>query len=76
MGVFNLIRIISKKEGFRRCGISHSEEPKFYPDNRFTKPQLKQLQAEPMLIVDVLPDDPKKIKAVGNENNDQKENNS
>lgn len=46
------IRITSMKEGFRRCGIAHSREPKIYPDDRFSKEELKILQAEPMLKVE------------------------
>jgi len=46
------IRIVSKKEGFRRCGIAHSETPKLYDADAFTKQQLELLKREPMLIVD------------------------
>jgi hypothetical protein len=55
-----MIRIRSKKEGFRRCGTAHSEKPKDYPDDKFTKDQLARLKAEPMLLVEELPDPPKK----------------
>ena len=54
-----MIRIRSKKEGFRRCKIAHSESPKDYPDDKFTKEQLKVLRAEPMLFVEEVPDPPK-----------------
>ena len=54
-----VIRIISRKEGFCRCGVKHSESPILYPDNYFTPEQFKQLKAEPMLIVDVFPDSSK-----------------
>jgi len=54
-----MIRIRSKKEGFRRCGIAHSGAPKDYPDDKFTKEQLKVLKAEPMLFVEEVPDPPK-----------------
>lgn len=46
------IRIVSKKEGFRRCGMAHSEEPTFHDPGAFNKRQLEALRAEPMLIVD------------------------
>lgn len=46
------IRITSKKEGFRRCGIAHSEKPAVYPDDRFSAEELEMLEAEPMLIVE------------------------
>ncbi|MDI3547893.1 MAG: hypothetical protein PWR10_1545 [Halanaerobiales bacterium] len=47
-----VIRITSKKEGFRRCGISHSTKPTLYPNNKFTKEELETLKAEPMLVVE------------------------
>ena len=47
-----LLRIVSKREGFRRAGMAHSEEPQFYPMDQFTKKQLEALMAEPMLLVD------------------------
>lgn len=47
-----MIRITSKREGFRRCGIAHSKTPKEYPDDKFTKEQLAALKAEPMLMVE------------------------
>ncbi len=46
-----MIEIISKKDGFRRCGVAHSIEPTTYPDDRFSSEELKRLQEEPMLIV-------------------------
>jgi len=46
------IRIASIKEGFRRCGIAHSREPKIYADDHFSKEELRILQAEPMLKVE------------------------
>lgn len=45
------IQIISKRNGFRRCGIAHSTKAAIYPDDRFTKEELEILRAEPMLIV-------------------------
>jgi len=46
-----MIRIIAKKDGFRRCGIAHSKEATEYPADHFTAEQLKALKAEPMLVV-------------------------
>ncbi len=46
------LRIISKVEGFRRCGIEHTTTPKTYPCTKFTEQQIKQLKADKMLIVD------------------------
>ena len=51
-----MIRIISKKEGFRRCGVAHPAKAKDYPKDFFTKAQLKRLKSEPMLVVQELPD--------------------
>lgn len=47
------ILITAKVNGFRRCGIAHSDETVEYPDDHFTKEQLKTLQSEPMLVVSV-----------------------
>ncbi len=54
------IVIVSKREGFRRCGIAHSEKPATYPKDKFTDEQLEVLKAEPMLIVTEVPDKPAK----------------
>lgn len=51
-----MIRITSKKEGFRRCGVAHGAAPKDWPDDRFSAAELQRLKAEPMLVVQVLPD--------------------
>lgn len=51
-----MIRIFSRKKGFRRCGIVHDIAPKDYPDDQFTEAELEQLRNEPMLVVQVLPD--------------------
>jgi len=45
------IKIISKQEGFMRCGIKHSAEPKVYPDDKFSKKELARLEGDKMLIV-------------------------
>ena len=49
-----MIRITSKKNNFRRCGIAHPDRAVDYPDDKFTKEELDKLKAEPMLIVEVL----------------------
>lgn len=60
------IRITSKKDGFWRCGVQHFTTPTVYPDDRFTPDQLEQLKADPMLIVDIIPEDkPKTAKSAG-----------
>lgn len=53
-----MIRIISKKEGFRRCGVAHSETPTDYDDDHFTEEELERLNKEPMLIVFEVPNPP------------------
>jgi hypothetical protein len=50
-----MIRIRSKVDGFRRCGIAHTSAPKDYPDDKFTKKQVAELKAEPMLFVEEVP---------------------
>jgi len=55
-----MIRITAKKDGFRRCGVAHPARPTEYPDDRFTKKELAVLKAEPMLVVEELPDEAKK----------------
>ncbi|EPG7578664.1 HI1506-related protein [Providencia huaxiensis] len=47
------IIITAKVNGFRRCGIAHSDTATEYPDDHFTKDQLNVLQSEPMLVVSV-----------------------
>ena len=49
------IKITSKKDGFRRCGIAHPKEATEYPDDRFTKEELTVLDAEKMLVVEIIP---------------------
>lgn len=49
-----MIIIESKRHNFRRCGIAHPSDAVDYPDDRFTPEELKILQAEPMLIVEVV----------------------
>lgn len=46
-----VIRITSKRDGFRRCGIEHPATAVDHPVDQFTKEQLKALKAEPMLVV-------------------------
>jgi hypothetical protein len=48
------VRITAKCDAFRRCGVDHTSKPVTWPDDKFTPAQLKQLQAEPMLIVDIV----------------------
>lgn len=49
-----MIRITSKQAGFRRCGVAHPAAPTDHADDAFTKEQLKVLQAEPMLLVEIV----------------------
>ncbi|MEW6670223.1 MAG: HI1506-related protein [Thermodesulfobacteriota bacterium] len=49
--------ISAKKDKFRRCGIAHPEQATTYPDDRFSKKELEILQKEPMLLVQIVPDD-------------------
>lgn len=45
------IQITAKRDGFRRCGIAHSETTTTYPDGHFSSDQLRELMGEPNLIV-------------------------
>lgn len=58
-----MIRITSKIDGFRRAGVAHPAAPTEYPDDKFNKEQLAALKAEPMLIVELVPEAPKEPKA-------------
>jgi hypothetical protein len=51
-----MIRITSTQDGFRRAGISHPAGPVDYADDAVTPAQLKQLQAEPKLVVELVAD--------------------
>ena len=53
-----MIRIRSKRHNFRRCGMPHPKEPVDYPDDRFSKEELKILKDETMLSVELIPDEP------------------
>jgi hypothetical protein len=50
------LRITSRRDGFRRCGIAHPATPTTHADGQFSAEQIAVLKAEPMLIVEVLPD--------------------
>lgn len=49
-----MIRIKNKKAGFRRCGIAHPADAVEYSNDQFTPAELAILQAEPMLVVEVI----------------------
>jgi hypothetical protein len=51
------LRITSKRDGFRRCGVAHSATPTEHPAGRFTEEEVERLKAEPMLIVEEIPDE-------------------
>ena len=51
-----MIRITSTQDGFRRCGIAHPAESTEYADDQFTAAELKTLQAEPVLKVEIVAD--------------------
>ncbi len=45
------IKIRSKRDGFRRCGIPHFVDWTIHPDGSFTDEEIAILRAEPMLEV-------------------------
>lgn len=51
------IRIVARRDGFRRAGIAHSATPTTYDASQFTVSQLEALKDEPALIVDVIDGD-------------------
>lgn len=55
-----MIRITSKAAGFRRAGIAHPAEPTDYANDTITEQQLALLKAEPMLVVELIQDNPTK----------------
>lgn len=57
-----MIRITSKKDGFRRCGLPHSKTPVDYPLNRFDDNKLAELKAESMLVVQEIEADDQGVK--------------
>lgn len=54
------IKIKSKRDGFRRCGIPHLAEWVTHPDGTFTEAEISVLKAEPMLDVRAIPKKSKK----------------
>ena len=46
-----MLRIKSKRNLFRRCGMAHPTGPVEYPDDRFNAKELAILKGEPMLTV-------------------------
>ncbi|HFP7877143.1 TPA: HI1506-related protein [Yersinia enterocolitica] len=45
------IQITAKRDGFRRCGMAHSDKTQTYADDHFSPSVLAELKAEPMLVV-------------------------
>lgn len=51
------IRVHSKRPGFRRAGIEFGAEPVELDTAKLTKAKREQIEAEPMLVVEQLPED-------------------
>lgn len=47
-----ILRITSKRDGFRRGGMAHPATATDHAIDAFTKEQLAQIKAEPMLTVE------------------------
>ena len=56
-----MIRIRSKQNGFRRCGVAHPDAWHYYPEESWSEKELEILRAEPMLQVEVV-EDPEPLK--------------
>ncbi|HDL8284778.1 TPA: hypothetical protein PXQ99_001550 [Yersinia enterocolitica] len=50
------IQITAKRDGFRRCGMAHSDKTQTYADGHFSPSVLAELKAEKMLIITHVPD--------------------
>lgn len=48
------VRIVAKRNGFARCGKIHPDTAVTHPAGTFTEDEIKRLQDERMLVVDVL----------------------
>ena len=46
-----VIRIVAKKDGFRRCGVAHRDTPTDYEIGHWSEEQLEILRSEPDLLV-------------------------
>jgi hypothetical protein len=51
-----MIKITCSQDGFRRAGIAHPTGTTEYADDTFTKEQLKALEVEPALLVEIVKD--------------------
>ena len=49
-----IVRIKSKRDGYRRCGISHPRLATDHLAERFTESMLAKLQADPVLTVELI----------------------
>ncbi|MHB9318811.1 HI1506-related protein [Phytobacter diazotrophicus] len=45
------LTITAKRDGFRRCGVVHSDTPVVWPAGSFTEEQIAILKSEPQLVV-------------------------
>jgi hypothetical protein len=57
-----ILRITSKRAGFRRAGIAHPATPTDHRMDAFSATQLRQLYAEPMLEIEKIEQAPKPAK--------------
>ncbi len=48
--------IRADRDGYRRGGMAHSTTAKVYPEDAFTPEQLSQLQADPRILIQEVPD--------------------
>lgn len=49
-----MLRIKSKRNNFRRCGVAHSDQWVEHPEGSFTAGEIAILKAEPMLQVEMV----------------------
>ncbi len=57
-----MLRIKSKRNNFRRCGVAHSDQWVEHPEGRFTAGEIAILKAEPMLQVEIVVPEENKVR--------------
>jgi len=50
------VKISSKQEGYYKCGMTHTVEPRTLPGFYFTNKQLDEMQEDPVLTVEIVED--------------------
>ncbi|MBL8575128.1 MAG: hypothetical protein JNM13_15745 [Hyphomicrobiaceae bacterium] len=51
------VRITTRRDGFRRCGVAHAAAPVDYPAGAWSPAELDTLRSEPELVVELVDGD-------------------